>query len=68
MLFYSHEHAKALNILKKDLKVFAPGNEGLFKELAELLTLDDIRYQVYTGSLISDFVTVQHKMSSLLCV
>ncbi|KAJ4707838.1 Protein TOPLESS [Melia azedarach] len=39
----SHDHAKALNILKKDLKVFASGNEELFKELTQLLTLDDIR-------------------------
>lgn len=53
-LFYSHDIAKALNILKKDLKDFAPGNEELFKELAQLLTLDDIRYQVYTGFLISE--------------
>ncbi|KAH9760537.1 Topless-related protein 1 [Citrus sinensis] len=37
-----HDIAKALNILKKDLKDFAPGNEELFKELAQLLTLDDI--------------------------
>ncbi|KAL5853179.1 hypothetical protein ACOSQ3_008297 [Xanthoceras sorbifolium] len=39
----SKNHAKALNILTKDLKVFAPGNEELFNEMTLLLTLDDIR-------------------------
>ncbi|XP_031279553.1 protein TOPLESS-like [Pistacia vera] len=39
----SHDHAKALNILMKDLKVFAPENEELFKEMTQLLILDDIR-------------------------
>ncbi|XP_044464620.1 protein TOPLESS-like isoform X1 [Mangifera indica] len=39
----SHNHPKALNILMKDLKVFAPENEALFKEMTQLLTLDDIR-------------------------
>lgn len=31
----------------KDLKVFAPENEALFKEMTQLLTLDDIRYDFY---------------------
>lgn len=33
----------ALDILLKDLKVFAPSNEELYKEMAQLLTLDDFR-------------------------
>ncbi|KDP33560.1 hypothetical protein JCGZ_07131 [Jatropha curcas] len=37
------EHAKALDILMKDLKVFAPDNEDLFKEMTQLLTLSNIR-------------------------
>lgn len=58
----SHEHAKALNILKKDLKVFAPGNEGLFKELAELLTLDDIRDHELLSKYYGDAVSARKNM------
>lgn len=43
--FYSNDRAKALNILMKDLQVFAPDNEELFKEMTQLLTLNDIRYE-----------------------
>ncbi|XP_027333298.1 protein TPR3-like [Abrus precatorius] len=39
----NNERYKALDILLKDLKVFARGNEELFKELTLLLTVDDIR-------------------------
>ncbi|CAK9188200.1 unnamed protein product [Ilex paraguariensis] len=38
-----HDTAKALDILVKDLKVFAPSNEELYKEMTHLLTLDDFR-------------------------
>ncbi|KAF2303789.1 hypothetical protein GH714_023422 [Hevea brasiliensis] len=38
-----NERAKALDILMKDLKVFAPNNEALFMEMTQLLTLNDIR-------------------------
>lgn len=38
-----HDSSKALEILKKELKVFSVGYEGLFKDLTLLLTLDDFR-------------------------
>ncbi|KAF3542599.1 hypothetical protein DY000_02000386 [Brassica cretica] len=37
------DHAKAVDILRKDLRFYAPFSEGLFKEMALLLTLDDFR-------------------------
>ncbi|XVF89354.1 hypothetical protein PTKIN_Ptkin19aG0123600 [Pterospermum kingtungense] len=39
----NNDRAKALDILMKDLKVFAHGNEELFRELTRLLTLDNFR-------------------------
>lgn len=42
--FSRKERAKALDILMTDLRVFERGNEDLFKEMAQLLTFDDIRY------------------------
>ena len=38
------DRAKAVEILCKDLKVFASFNEELFKEITQLLTLDNFRY------------------------
>lgn len=38
------DRAKAVEILVKDLKVFASFNEELFKEITQLLTLDNFRY------------------------
>ncbi|KAL0394295.1 UNVERIFIED_CONTAM: Topless-related protein 1 [Sesamum latifolium] len=38
-----HEHAVALHILLKDLKVFAQSNKELYKEMTQLLVLDDFR-------------------------
>ncbi|XP_077237884.1 protein TOPLESS-RELATED PROTEIN 2-like isoform X2 [Tasmannia lanceolata] len=38
-----NDQAKAKEILVKDLKVFAPFNEELFKEMAQLLTLENFR-------------------------
>lgn len=35
---------KAVEILVKDLKVFSSFNEDLFKEITQLLTLDNFRY------------------------
>ncbi|KAL2534036.1 Topless-related protein 4 [Abeliophyllum distichum] len=37
------DHAKAVEILTKDLKVFSTFNEGLFKEMTMLLTLKNFR-------------------------
>ncbi|KAK9084291.1 hypothetical protein Scep_030762 [Stephania cephalantha] len=38
-----HERAKAVDILVKDLKVFSTFNEELYKELTQLLTLENFR-------------------------
>ncbi|KAG5103336.1 hypothetical protein JHK84_048305 [Glycine max] len=38
-----NDHHKALDILLKDLKVFANGNEALFKDLSYFLIVDNIR-------------------------
>lgn len=40
-----HDRARALDILVKDLKAFAVPNEELYKEMTQLLTLDDFRYE-----------------------
>ncbi|KAL2550958.1 Protein TOPLESS [Forsythia ovata] len=39
----SQDRAKAVEILAKDLKMFASFNEDLFKEITQLLTLDNFR-------------------------
>lgn len=44
---YRHDNAKAVEILVKDLKVFATFNEDLFKEITMLLTLANFRYVEY---------------------
>ncbi|KAI7987452.1 Protein TOPLESS [Camellia lanceoleosa] len=38
-----HDRARALDILLKELKVFAISNEELYKEMTQLLTFDDFR-------------------------
>ncbi|KAK4491060.1 hypothetical protein RD792_001782 [Penstemon davidsonii] len=38
-----HEYGVALDILLKDLKVFSQSNKELFKEMTQLLALDDFR-------------------------
>jgi hypothetical protein len=38
-----NDRSKAIEILVKDLKVFASFNEELFKEITHLLTLDNFR-------------------------
>lgn len=43
-LFCRQDRAKAVETLVKDLKVFASFNEELFKEITQLLTLDNFRY------------------------
>lgn len=35
---------KALDILREDMKVFAPDHKELFEEMTMLLTMDDFRY------------------------
>ena len=43
VLFFSNDRAKAVEILAKDLKVFATFNEELYKEITQLLTLENFR-------------------------
>ncbi|KAK4400989.1 protein TOPLESS-RELATED PROTEIN 2 [Sesamum angolense] len=43
LMFFRQDRAKAVDILVKDLKVFASFNEDLFKEITQLLTLDNFR-------------------------
>lgn len=43
------DRAKAVEILVKDLKVFASFNEELFKEITQLLTLDNFRYCLFSS-------------------
>ncbi|XP_078160587.1 TOPLESS-related 2 isoform X2 [Carex rostrata] len=40
---HRHDRAKAVEILVKDLKVFSTFNEELYKEITQLLTLDNFR-------------------------
>lgn len=39
-----HDLSKAVDVLVKDLKVFSSFNEELFKEITQLLTLENFRY------------------------
>ncbi|KAK6158334.1 hypothetical protein DH2020_005648 [Rehmannia glutinosa] len=41
--FFRQDRARAVEILVKDLRVFASFNEDLFKEITQLLTLDNFR-------------------------
>lgn len=45
--FIRHDRSKAVDILVKDLKVFATFNEELFKEITQLLTLENFRWETY---------------------
>jgi hypothetical protein len=42
-----NDRVKAVDILVNDLKVFSAFNEELFKEITQLLTLDNFRYLVW---------------------
>lgn len=41
---FRNDRAKAVEILVKDLKVFSTFNEELYKEITQLLTLENFRY------------------------
>lgn len=41
---FRNDRAKAVEILAKDLKVFATFNEELYKEITQLLTLENFRW------------------------
>jgi hypothetical protein len=43
LLLSRHDRPKAVDILVKDLKVFSTFNEELFKEITQLLTLENFR-------------------------
>lgn len=43
------DRAKAVEILVKDLKVFSAFNEDLFKEITQLLTLENFRCGNHAG-------------------
>ncbi|XP_022892695.1 protein TPR3-like isoform X3 [Olea europaea var. sylvestris] len=62
-----HDHAVALDILRKDLKVFAQSNKELYKEITQLLTLDDFREH---GSLSSygDTMSARKQMMNELTI
>jgi hypothetical protein len=49
--FNRHDRSKAVDILVKDLKVFATFNEELFKEITQLLTLENFRYDKFVFKL-----------------
>ena len=44
IFYYRKDRSKAVEILVKDLKVFSAFNEDLFKEITQLLTLENFRY------------------------
>ncbi|KAF3324733.1 Ramosa1 enhancer locus 2 protein [Carex littledalei] len=46
-----HDRAKAVEILVKDLKVFSTFNEELYKEITQLLTLDNFRFMASHGKM-----------------
>lgn len=50
-LFYIDRKDRA-EILKKDLNTFKNRNQDFFKEMDELLTLDDIRYHFFRSFVI----------------
>lgn len=56
-LYYRREHSKAVEILRKDLKLFESFNESLYKEITHLLTLRNFRYkQIYIGLVLYFFL------------
>ncbi|KAJ8486353.1 hypothetical protein OPV22_018838 [Ensete ventricosum] len=60
-----HDRAKAVEILVKDLKVFASFNEELFKEITQLLTLENFRQNEQLSklrTLINQSLNWQHQL------
>jgi hypothetical protein len=55
---YRQDRAKAVEILVKDLKVFSAFNEDLFKEITQLLTLDNFRYATISLYLVLIFLSL----------
>ena len=50
-----HDRHGALDILTKDLKVFESYNEEIFKEITNLITLQNFRYEILTLFISFDF-------------
>lgn len=46
-----HDRATAVEILIKDLKVFSTFNEELYKEITQLLTLENFRWLTFPQSI-----------------
>ncbi|KAL5648863.1 hypothetical protein ACJX0J_039672, partial [Zea mays] len=44
LIFSLHDRAKAVDILVNDLKVFLTFNEEFYKEITQLLTLENFRF------------------------
>lgn len=67
--FNRHDRSKAVDILVKDLKVFATFNEELFKEITQLLTLENFRYDKFVFKLcmlqLKTTKEILHKMGLL---
>ncbi|XP_060208854.1 topless-related protein 1-like isoform X2 [Lycium barbarum] len=61
------DHRTALDILWKDLKVFAESNEELYREMAQLLTLDDFR-EYAPLALYGDIICARKRMMKELKV
>ncbi|CAI9092663.1 OLC1v1027973C2 [Oldenlandia corymbosa var. corymbosa] len=57
-----HDTMNALDILLKDLKVFASTNEQLYRELTSLLTLDDFREHPLLSSTYGDVISARRQM------
>ncbi|GER44102.1 transducin family protein / WD-40 repeat family protein [Striga asiatica] len=58
-----HDRSKAVEILVKDLKVFASFNEELFKEITQLLTLENFRKTSNLLELPSMFIRENEQLS-----
>lgn len=50
---HRRDRAKAVDVLVKDLKVFSTFNEELFKEITQLLTLENFRFGLTPTSVFS---------------
>lgn len=66
-IFYGRgDHAKAVEILAKDLKVFSTFNEDLFKEITMLLTLQNFRYPFWSVDLDDNFLETYSEFDDII--
>jgi len=52
---FRNDRAKAVDILVKDLRVFSSFNEELFKEITQLLALENFRYCLFCYLIVIQF-------------